>query len=198
MARTKIDILTPVPHGRDFNTSEAFIPSTLLVVYNGNILNSPMDFTEYGSNNGFRLNFKLPGTTSTTTDNLFAIYQILDRSGIVLQETLRKVNEETRFQFMTSPGLTDVKITIYNNSGNTKVVDNVSMLEKENTGVYEYNFIPTSVGVYTAIMKDTSDNNMQVTEIIALEANLDDIFQLVTDIHNKQVLGKPKIILGDC
>jgi hypothetical protein len=133
MAKTKIDILTPIARATDFNTTVAFIPATLMVMFNGQIWTSPRDFTEYGTNNGFKLNFKLPGNASSDNDNLVAIYQVQDQQGLTLQETLRKVNEETRFQFLTRPGLTDVKITIYDNVGNIKVIDNATMTEKDNT-----------------------------------------------------------------
>lgn len=198
MARTKIDILTPIPKGRDFNTTETFISGTLVVIYNGVVHNVASDFTEYGTFDGFKLNFYLPSDASPITDNFLAIYSIPDRTGVALQETLRKINEETRFQFITRSGLTDVRITIFENVGNTKLVDSVLMTEKEtNSGVYEYSFIPTAVGEYTAVMKDNQDNNMQVTEIIVLEGNLQDVFDIVNDIRNIQVLGTPKIIIGD-
>ena len=197
MAKTKIDILTPVARATDFNTTESFIPATLMVMFNGQVWTSPRDFTEYGTNDGFKLNFKLPGNADSNNDSLVAIYQVQDQQGLTLQETLRKVNEETRFQFISRPGLTDVKITIYNNTGNTKVVDNVTMTEKDSSGVYEYNFTPTAVGAYTAIIKESTDYNIQVTEIIVIEANLQDIFDIVTEIRTTQVLGTPKIIIGD-
>lgn len=197
MARTKIDILTPISHGKDFSTTEQFVSGTLVVVVNGVVNNSGTDFVEYGTKDGFKLNYYLPGNINPATDNLIAIYNIPDRTGSTIQETLRKINEETRFQFITRSS-SDVRITIYNNTGNTKLVDSVSMTEKEtNTGVYEYSFTPTSMGTYTAVMKDLQENNMQVTEIIVLEANLQDVYDTVTEIRNTQILGKPRILLGD-
>jgi len=198
MARTKIDILTPVPHGRDFNTTQVFLPSTLLVIWNGQVLNSPDDFAEYGTNDGFRLTFQLPGNTPTDSDTFMAVYQILDQTGLTIQETVRKVNTETRFQFIAKPGLTgDPRITIYNNTGNVKLVDDVVMTEKDGQGVYEYNFTPTQIGAYTAIMKESVENNIQVTEIIVADGDIQSIYEKILEIRETQVLGTPKIIMGD-
>jgi hypothetical protein len=203
MAKTKIDILTPVPRGRDFSTTEVFIPSTLILIWNGQVLNSPKDFAETqdisGNYNGFRLSFYLPGNAGHTFDSLSAIYQTLDQSGLTLQETLRKVNTEMRFQFIAKPGLTtDPRITIYNNTGNVKLVDNIVMTEKDNKGVYEYNFTPTTLGTYTAVMKESSDNHIQVTEIMVADGDIQAIYEKILEIRQTQVLGTPKIIMGDC
>lgn len=197
MARTKIDILTPIGGAKDFNTTEVYIPATLMVVWNGQVLNTASDFMEYGTSDGFKLNFTLPSNVSAVNDNLIAIYSLQDQTGLTVQETIRKINEETRFQMIARTGLLNVKITIYNNTGNIKLVDNVVMTEKDSQGVYEYNFTPTAVGTYTAIMRDETDFNMQVTEIIIVDGDLQDIFDKVCEIRNTQVLGKPKIILGD-
>jgi hypothetical protein len=198
MARSKIDILTPIPHSREFTTTERFLPSTLLVIWNGQVLSAPDDFIEYDDHDGFRLSFKLPGNVNTTTDTLIAVYQILDQKGLTIQETIRKVNTEIRFQFIAKPGLTgDPRIIVYNNSGNVKLVDNVVMTEKDNQGVYEYSFTPTQLGTYTAIMKESAEYNIQVTEIIVADGDIQSIYEKILEIRQTQVLGTPRIIMGD-
>jgi hypothetical protein len=198
VARTKIDILIPIPHTREFSTTETFVPGTLLVMWNGQVLNSPDDFTEYTSNDGFRLGFQMPGNVSQPSDTLMAVYQILDQTGLTVQETLRKVNTEVMFQFIAKPGLTgNPRITIYNNNGTIKLVDNVVMTEKDNQGVYEYGFTPTQLGFYTAVMRETTEHSIQVTEIVVADGDIQSIYEKICEIRDGQVLGLPKLIMGD-
>jgi len=199
MARTKIDILTPIPHVEEYNTSKVFIPATLLVIWNGQVLSGPSDIVEYGTYDGFSIvGFQMPGNVPQPSDTFMAMYQVLDQTGLTIQETLRKVNTEVRFQFIANPGLTgDPRITIYNNNGTVKLVDNVVMAEKDNQGVYEYNFTPTQVGFYTAVMKESTENSIQVTEIVVADGDIQSIYEKICEIRDGQVLGLPKLIMGD-
>ena len=115
---------------------------------------------------------------------VLAVYQILDQTGLTVQETLRKVDTEVMFQFIAKPGLTnDPRITIYQNDGTVKLVDNVVMTEKNNEGVYESSFTPTELGFYTAVMRESAENNIQVTEIVVADGDIQSIYEKIIEMH---------------
>ncbi len=52
-------------------------------------------------------------------------------------------------------------------------------------------------GIYTAVMKESTDNSIQVTEIVVADGDIQSIFEKICEIRDTQVLGTPKIVMGD-
>lgn len=90
---------------------------------------------------------------------------MINTGGSVVQEATRNFGDPFTFRHVAQPGLGDVLITIFDSANNPLAV-NQHMSEIPTTGIYNYPFSPTVVGLYTGVMSSVSASTRSVTEVI--------------------------------
>lgn len=146
-----------------FDLNFIYVPntSTLLVFLNGQLLTLDEDYTESSST-------QITLLDPAESGDLLVFQKItMPTSGQVIQDTTRAKGDLFTFRFIAPPGLSSVKISIYNDD-NTPILVNQDMTEIPSTGVYKFRWLLANTGVYVGIIDSPQTETKSVTEVRVL------------------------------
>lgn len=147
----------------EFNLGFTYIvgSGSLLVFQNGQLLTLGVDYLESSSTQVIYLH------DDVEAEDIFVFVKTAQQTNQVIQDTTRAKGDSFTFRFIAPPGLTNVKLSIYDDN-NIPVLVNQTMTEIATTGVYKFKWLLANVGVYLGVMNSPQAESKVATEIRVL------------------------------